>query len=41
MEDRKNKILQLEIDVVEPEYDNEGQPIHADMEDETTPPHMD
>ena len=41
MEDRKSRVLQLQIDVVEPEYDNEGQPIHADMEDETTPPHMD
>ena len=24
-----------------PEYDQDGQPIHADMEDENTPPHMD
>ena len=42
MEERKNKILSLEIDVVEPQYDSEGEQIHnTEREDEDTPPHLD
>jgi len=42
MEERKKKILNLEIEVVEPEYDEDGEQIHnTEREDEATPPHLD
>jgi hypothetical protein len=35
-----NRIMKLEIDIIEPKYDSEGEPIIADLGDESTPAHM-